>query len=148
MSDLTVYYDLSSEEWSGLDATAKNDCAKKSLEVIERWQAWKRERKELTAIKQMSAEESKKRTISEAKMLSREIHAGIYDSNLNALVEALHIHEEELYFLCNVRLNHLASWAAKRWNMDENEAAHALRKVLPLFKGMSKGDEAGEVSHD
>ena len=127
-------YYMTTSEWSGLDSTAKQDCAEKALATIERWQQWKKERAELRAVKEMSVKESHARTVNESEMLKREIKAGVYESGLMLLVEALHIHPEELHQFCNVRLKALNTWASERWKMEPNEAAYALRQALPLYK--------------
>lgn len=136
--ELKPSYYMTSEEWSGLDATGKEACAILALDTIERWQKWKKERKELAAVHEMSVKERKQRTLGEEELLSREIKAGIYDSSLEAILESLHIQTEDMLPFCNVRLFQLIEWAAKRWSMETEEAAYALRKALPFFKPKEK----------
>lgn len=134
MNDPRASYYMTAQEWAGLDASGKEDCAMRALETIERWQKWKKERKELKAVREMPEKERNARTYNEEELLAREVKAGVYDSNLDAVLEALHIQAEELLPFCNVRLHKLVPWAAKRWLMEPGEAAYALRKSLPLFK--------------
>lgn len=139
MNDPEASYYMTAQEWAGLDTTAKEDCAMRALATIERWQKWKKERKELLiAVREMSEKERKERTLDEEELLAREVKAGIFDSNLEVVLEALHIQAEELLPFCNVRLHKLVPWAAKRWLMEPCEAAYALRKALPLFKPQEK----------
>ena len=133
-TDPEVMYHMTASEWAGLDATAKEDCALKALDTLERWQKWKKDRKELIAVKEMGEKESKVRTIGEGELFNREVKAGIFDANLETVLDSLHIQAEELHPFCHVRLHKLVSWAAKRWQMEPDQAAYALRKSLPLFK--------------
>jgi hypothetical protein len=132
MSEVSYYMDA--KEWDGLDSTGKEDCAMKALATIERWQKWKKNRKEFIAVRDMSEKERMAITLGEEDLFKREVKAGIFDSNLEIVLEALHIQSEELLPFCNVRLSKLVPWATKRWLMEPAEAAYALRKSLPLFK--------------
>ncbi len=133
-NDIEAMYYMNANEWAGLDTTAKEDCALKALDTIERWQKWKKERKELVAVKEMDERERKIRTVGEEEILAREIKAGVFDANLEAILDSLHIQADELLPFCHVRLHKLVPWAANRWQMEPDEAAYALRKSLPLFR--------------
>lgn len=132
--ELTPFYNLTAEEWGELDATAKDTLAAAARDTLERWQAWNKERKETTFAAKEASLQDGKRAIGDYGLFLCEWSMGVYDFNLDAIVEALNIHYEELWAACRVGGRKLVDVLSKRYEMTNDETASMLRKVLPIYK--------------
>ena len=122
MSGLKPYFALSAQEWGELDATGKETLSELCRETLERWQDYIRSRRELSA-----GSRDPRRYVSQLNTYRYECRAGVYEHKLQAIVEALHLHEDELYPACRVGLLDLVDLVAKRYGISADEAALTLR---------------------